>query len=159
MLNAMRKGAKSWPGWIVAILVIAGLSAFGIDAFFASNAMSNQVAKVGETEINGVELANALRTQQNRLIRERQAAVSLQDLRDEGIADQVLGGLIRDAAMTEELHNLGMAVSTDEVAADIRRNPSFQDDQGQFSQFLFQQRLASNGFDPQAFPEITRKTW
>ncbi len=94
---------------------------------------------------------------QRNLSQQQRQAVTLAELRQSGIADAALAGLLRDAAMLEELHRLQIAVPASAVRDAITANPAFQDGQGGFSQFLYQSRLSEAGFSSQSFEAATRE--
>lgn len=156
MLNSIRRQAGSWVVKALLLLLVASFAVWGIgDIFVASG--PGAVAAVGETEVGGEEYANALLRTQRVLTRQQRQAVTLQHLRESGIADATLASLVRDAAFAEELDRLGIAVPPEAVRRAIIENPAFQDGQGAFSEFLYKSRLNDSGYAPLAYESLTRE--
>ena len=155
MLHLLRRAVKSVFAQILLGLLIVSFAVWGIGDIFRASGDS-AVARVGDTEVSASRFADALLRVQRTLSQQRRAAVSLGDLREAGIVDATLAGLLRDAAMQEELGRLDIAVPASAVREAITANPAFQDGQGGFSQFLYQSRLNEAGYSPQAFEAATR---
>ncbi len=156
MLHILRRAVKSVVAKILLGLLIVSFAVWGIGDIFRATGES-AVATVGDTEVSASRYGNALIRMQRTLSQQRRAAVSLSELRDTGLADAALAGLLRDAAMQEELGRLQIAVPATAVRDAITENPAFQDGQGGFSQFLYQSRLNEAGYDLQTFEAATRE--
>ncbi len=156
MLHIIRRAVKSIFAQILLGLLIVSFAIWGIGDIFRSGS-DGVVAQVGDTEVSASRYADALMRLQRNLSQQRRQAVSLAELRESGIADAALAGLLRDAAMLEELDRLRIAVPASAVREAITANPAFQDGQGGFSQFLYQSRLNEAGFNPQSFEAATRE--
>jgi peptidyl-prolyl cis-trans isomerase D len=156
MLHIIRRAVKSIFAQILLGLLIVSFAIWGIGDIFVGGG-DGAVASVGDTEVPANRYADSLLRLQRTLSQQRRQAVSLAELRQSGIADAALAGLLRDAAMREELQRLGIAVPASAVRDAITRNPAFQDGQGAFSQFLYQSRLNEAGYNPQAFEAATRE--
>lgn len=156
MLDFLRRGVKSWVAKVLLLLLIASFAVWGIGDIFSFR-MESRIASVGETEITAQRFSQTMQRQQQLVSRQRGELVSFQVLRDAQYDDLALNGLLRDAAFAEELRLREIAVSSDAVADEIRQNPAFQDGQGAFSQFTYQNRLVQEGYDPRMFEELTRE--
>lgn len=157
MLHMIRRGVKSIFAQILLGLLVISFAIWGIGDIFVGGS-DGAVATVGDTDVSANRYADSLVRLQRTLSQQRRQAVSLAELRQSGIADAALAGLLRDAAMREELDRLGIAVPASAVREAIVRNPAFQDGQGGFSQFLYQSRLNEAGYSPQAFEAATRES-
>lgn len=155
MLHAIRRFVKSWVAKLLLGLLILSFAVWGIEGVF-SGSTNPTIARVGTEPIDAERFIDAVLRQQNQLTRQRQAVVSLQELRDDGIDEMALQALIRDANFASELKSLELAVPVEAVRENIRSNPVFHDGQGQFSQFTYQSRLSQEGFDPIEFERLTR---
>lgn len=156
MLHSLRRAVKSLPAKILLGLLIASFAVWGIGDIFTATG-PGAVATVGDTEVGGEKYANALLRTQRVLTRQQRQAITLQDLRESGLADATLASLLRDAAFSEELDRLGIAVPAEAVRRAIVENPSFQDGQGAFSEFLYKNRLNDSGYTPTAYEALTRE--
>ena len=155
MLHAIRRFVKSWVAKALLALLIASFAVWGIEGVF-SGSTNPTIAHVGTEVVDAERFIDAVVRQQNQLSRQRQALVSLQELRQAGVDEMALQALIRDANFASELKSLQLAVPAEAVADNIRSNPVFHDGQGQFSQFTYQSRLSQEGFDPVEFEHLTR---
>lgn len=155
MLDFLRRGVKSWVAKVLLALLILSFAVWGIGDIFSFR-MESMVARVGQTEVTAQRFADTMIRQQQVFSRQRGELVSLQALREGGVDRVALNSLMRDAAFTEELRNMDVAVPDEAVRDTIMSNPSFQDGQGGFSQYLFQTRVAQEGYDPRTFEDLTR---
>ncbi|TFG88738.1 MAG: peptidylprolyl isomerase, partial [Hyphomicrobiales bacterium] len=150
MLHAMRKGVKSAPAKLLIGLLVASFAVWGIGDIFSFR-LDSRVAKVGDTEVPATRFINGLRREQSRISRQAGQLVSYDMMRSAGLDQRVLGGLIRDAAFTEELKGLGIAAPDEAVADAIRSNPTFQGPGGEFAPQAYSLLLAQQGFTPAEF--------
>lgn len=153
MLDFLRRSVKSWVAKVLLGLLILSFAVWGIGDMFTSGA-TGPVAQVGNTEVASEKFMDTILRQQNMLSRQRGELVTLQDLRDAGYDQSALRDLIRDASIENELSDFSIAVPVDAIANAIRSNASFQDGQGAFSQYTYQQQLAQAGFQPRQYEEL-----
>lgn len=156
MLHFIRRAVKSIFAQILLGLLIVSFAIWGIGDIFRGGSDA-AVAQVGDTEVPASRYADALVRIQRNLSQQRRQAVTLAELRQSGIADAALVGLLREAAMREELDRLEIAVPSSAVRDAIARNPAFQDGQGVFSRFLYQSQLSQAGYSPETFETATRE--
>ncbi|HUF57074.1 MAG TPA: SurA N-terminal domain-containing protein [Thermohalobaculum sp.] len=156
MLNTIRHAVKSWPAKVLLALLIASFAIWGIGDVFSFR-MGDAVAEVGDTEVPAERYADSLRRQQSQLSQQAGELVPFSLIQQLGIDRQVLAGLIRDAALAEELSHLGIAASDDAVAEAIRTDPAFQGPGGEFSTSAYQGLLAQQGMSPGEFEALTRR--
>jgi len=155
MLDAFRRGAKSWVAKGLMVLLIASFAVWGIGDVFSTR-LDSTVASVGDRDVTVDQFANALQRQRTTLSQQAGRAVTYQDMREAGIDRQILQGLIRDAAFEVELDRLGIAAPDSAVAEAIRETPAFQQAGGGFSDPAYRLALARIGYTPAQFEELTR---
>ena len=155
MLEAMRRGAKSWVAKGLMLLLIASFAVWGIGDVFSTRGDST-VASVGEETVTVDQFANALQRQRNNLSQQAGRAVSFSDMRTLGIDRRVLDRLIRDAAYAAELERLGLSAPDAAVREAIRANPAFSNADG-FSQARYRTTLSRLGFTPAEFEALNRE--
>lgn len=156
MIHFLRRAVKSLPAQILLGLLVISFAVWGIGDVFSTGG-PGAVATVGDTDVPAERFADAMVRTQRVLSQQRREAVSIRELRESGIADATLAGLVREAAFAEELDRLGIAVPVEAVRRAITDNPAFQDGQGAFSQFLYQSRINNAGYSPQAYEAATRE--
>ncbi len=156
MLHSLRRAVKSLPAKILLGILILSFAIWGIGDIFRATGAS-AVATVGDTEVASQQYADALLRTQRALSQKQRQAISLQQIRDTGLADAALARLLRDAAFSEELGRLGIAVPAEAVRRAIVDNPAFQDGQGKFSEFLYKSRLGNSDYSPASYEAMTRE--
>lgn len=154
MLDFLRRGVKSWVAKVLLGLLIASFAVWGIGDIFTFR-MESTVASVGETEITAQRFSETMRRQQRLMSIQRGEQVSFQVLRDAGLDELAVNGLLRDAAFAEELRTREIAIPPEAIRDTITSNQSFQDGQGAFSQYLYQTRVTQEGYDIRTFEELT----
>ncbi|MEM1161511.1 MAG: SurA N-terminal domain-containing protein [Pseudomonadota bacterium] len=155
MLDFFRRGVKTWVAKVLLFLLIISFAVWGIGDIFTASS-GGTVAQVGDTEVEAEDFANSVRRQQLAIAQQRGELIDLATLREAGIDDAILSGMIRDAAFTEELNQLKIAIGQDAVADAIRENPAFQDGQGGFSQYAYIEVLSRQSLSTQEFEAMTR---
>ncbi|MGF1552495.1 MAG: SurA N-terminal domain-containing protein [Paracoccaceae bacterium] len=155
MLELIRRGVKSWVAKALLLLLIASFAVWGIGDVF-SFSMNSPVAEVGDQEVTAEELSDALNRQRARLSQRAGRALTFAELRQFGIGDQVLGQLVRDAALTAELRAMGLEAPDAAVAEAIRNEAAFQGPNGDFSRSAYESVLAGQGLAPAAYEALRR---
>ncbi|MEL6197922.1 MAG: SurA N-terminal domain-containing protein, partial [Pseudomonadota bacterium] len=155
MLEFLRRGVKSWVAKVMLGLLVASFAVWGIGDIF-SFSLNSPVATVGTRTVTADSFADALQRQQSRASREAQRAVTLTEIRRSGLGDQVLAGLIRDAAVGAELAEIGVSASDEAVARAIRQLDAFRGPDGEFSSTAYRSFLAQQGFNPAQFEALQR---
>ena len=156
MLDFLRRGVKSWVAKVLLGMLILSFAVWGLNDIFTGSS-NPKVAHVGDVDVEARRFAVQIQRQRNALSQQQGALVSYADMRANGIDRAVLAGLVRDAAFNAELQSLGIAIPDQTVADEIRANAAFQDGQGQFSQYLYADRIAQTGYDPAEFEALTRQ--
>ncbi len=153
MLDFLRRGVKSWVAKILLALLILSFAVWGIGDIFISG-QNATVARAGETEVGSERFVREIVRQQNLLSRQQGALISLQDMQAAGVGRQLATAMAREAAFTEELGALGLAVPAAAVRDAILANPSFQDGSGNFSQYAYQSAIGQRQYDPREFETL-----
>jgi len=156
MLEAMRRGAKSWVAKGLILLLIASFAVWGIGDVFSTRGDST-VASAGDRTVTVDQFADALQRQRGQLSQQAGRAIGYSDMRALGIDRRILDRLIRDAAFGAELDRLGLAAPDAAVAEAIRTNPAFQTADGSFSESRYRLSLGQLGFSPAGFEALTRE--
>ena len=154
--SSMRRGKTGRVFvWIILVLLIAGLAGFGAGGLGGSIA---SIGKVGETDISVQDFQRALQQEISFETRRRQAPVSIQQARAEGIDQRVLERLAAVASLSEETKTVGLSVGDAEVANQLRAVPAFQGPDGSFNRDSYEFALRQNGTRPADFEDELRLT-
>ncbi len=133
---------RSMLVWVLMAMLITGLGGFGVTNFGAS---VTAIGSVGTKEIAANDYARALRNQINRLSRQFGAQLTLDQARMFGIDQQVLAGLIANAALDNEADRIGLSVGDMTLATAVASDTAFQDVTGKFNAVNYKQVLDQAG--------------
>ena len=136
----MREFMQSTMGKIVLLLVLAPMAFLGVQTFNGGGISANEVVKVGDTSISLDSYNNELNAQKQELL--QNVDVSL--INDKVLADNVLQGMIDRALLQNQASFLGLVVSDEAISRLLQAEPTFQDENGQFSNDKFATYLQQN---------------
>lgn len=140
--------------WILLALLIIGLAGFGIGSFGGS---ATSVAKVGDRDITAQEYFRSLQSALRAETAARGAPISRPDAEAMGLLAAVQGQLVTTAALDDETASLGISVSDETVAAQIRAEPAFAGPAGGFDRQAYEFALRNAGFGISEFEESVRE--
>jgi peptidyl-prolyl cis-trans isomerase D len=112
--------------------------------FQDNNSPEVEIATVGDETINVGELQQALQPALERLRQQLGTSVDVAQVKQLGILDSLLDGLVDRALLDQEVNRLNLAVSDAAIRGAIAGNPAFRDASGQFDRNLFEQILSLN---------------
>lgn len=141
-MEAFRALIRGWLGKTLLVIFMVPFALVGIEGYFAGNPNGEPVAEVGDQAILEAELSQAVARQRQQLLEQVNGDASRID--DAKLREQVLDGLVNRAALLQQAQGLGFEMSTAQISEMIRKEPNFQDN-GQFSENLFQTFLRSSG--------------
>ena len=140
--------------WIIVGLLIVGLAGFGTGQFGGT---IRTVGAVGDAEISTDEYYQALQGELGRLSQQSGRTVTLAEARQLGVEQQVLGRLLRTAAMDDEAARIGISAGDETVADQLRAMPAFQGNDG-FDREAYAFALRNSGLNEQEFESEIRRT-
>ncbi len=145
MLDGLRDFAKSWPGKILGAFLLVGVAGFGINNVIVDLG-SNNVARVGDEEINSREFLRAYQSQVSALSSQLGSIPTTSQAEQLGIPTAVLMRLSESAALDGLANQFSLGVSDAELARLLREDPSFHGTLGTFEPALFSQTLQRSGW-------------
>lgn len=161
MLGAIRKQAGSWVVKILLGILVASFAIWGIGDIFRAGFRSDNVAEIGETAIS----ADAFQSEFSRELRAWQQSLpdfDVQTALGVGLDARVLDRMVARTVLDREAFDLGLRVSDDLVAREIRGMDRFRDGAGGFNRLNYEQILRQNGltqaqFEAQVRQDIARE--
>ncbi len=156
MLNALRKGSKTWTGKI--IMIVAGMAlviSLGFGDVFRSGGSSTSIAKVGDVEIATSRFAAEFRREMQRIQRSIPTLTNEQAI-SMGLVDQVLNRLVSEALIAEEAENLGVSVADIMVRNEILTQNAFLDEDGEFDRERYELALQRARLTPEIYEDMIR---
>ena len=156
MLNALRKGSKTWTGKI--IMIVAGMAlviSLGFGDVFRSGGSSAAIARVGDVEIPTTRFAAEFRREMQRIQRSIPTLTTEQAI-SMGLVDQVMNRLVSEALIAEEAENLGVSVADIMVRNEILTQNVFLNEDGEFDRERYELALQRARLTPEIYEDMIR---
>lgn len=151
MLQTIRDKTQGWFATAIIVLVCISFALWGVHYYLQQGGSSNQfVAKVNGAPISIQQFSTAFRQYQQ----QQQSALGASYSDDPdfqlNLKQQLLQQMVQQVLLRQELYRQGFYIASTQVDAVIVNMPAFQDN-GKFSQALFQQVMNRLSFNPQQF--------
>lgn len=134
--------------WLLLGAIVAGLGGYGVTNFGHS---VETVASVGKVDVTTSQYARALRNQINQFSRQFGQQLTLKDAQMFGLDQQVLQGLVSNAALDNEAMRVGISAGDAQVAQKVAATKAFQNVAGKFDRTAYTQVLEQNGLTVKEF--------
>jgi peptidyl-prolyl cis-trans isomerase D len=155
MLQAIRDKAQGWIAWAIVILISVPFALWGIQEYLGVGA-EPVAAKVNGNEILERDLDRRARDFRENLRLTLGEAYRPDLITEDELRAQVLGRMIDERVLLEASSDWGMRASDAMVRGYIAGIPAFQQD-GRFSQGLYESALRNRGMSPQMFESSVRQ--
>lgn len=156
MLQAIRGRVASWIVKILFVLLIISFGAWGIADYINSSKAPGPVVTVDGVEITRTEISAELNREAERL-RSVLGTVDREQMKQLGLYDQAIDRLVTRLLIEREAVRLGISVNDTMVAQQIRDNPAFRNETGQFDRERFIQLIARLGYSEAGFVQEFRR--
>lgn len=150
MLQQMREASRGWIASILMGLLVISFAIWGIADIFRGGT-SSAVAEVGNTEITTQKLTNEIQRRLEGLREQTGRSFTLSDARDMGLDRAALNGLVEQAALSQKLADMGLAISDDQLRHEIQSAPGMQTPGGAFDRQAFQRLLTQQNMSEADF--------
>ncbi|MGB5215291.1 MAG: SurA N-terminal domain-containing protein [Anderseniella sp.] len=150
MLTALRSKSGGIVAKVFIALLAGSFAVWGIEDMLRGG-NSETLAKVGDREIGSYEFSEAFNRQLSVYSRRLGETVTPDRARQLGIDRQILGDLMRDAALDSQAAALGITMPERAVAQRVADSPQFQGANGSFNADSFRNLLRQNGFTEEQF--------
>ncbi len=157
MLTALRSKSGGIIAKVFIALLAGSFAVWGIEDMLRGGS-SETLAKVGDREIGSYEFSEAFNRQLSVYSRRLGETVTPDRARQLGIDRQILGDLMRDAALDSQAAALGITMPERAVAQRVADSPQFQGADGTFNADSFRNLLRQNGFSEEQFFSIERNS-
>ncbi len=149
MLRGIQNATRNWLGRLITGIILGliaiSFAVWGIGDVFRGFG-SSTVATVGSTEIGVERFRQSYNEQMQRLIRQVGKPIPADQVRALGLHRQLLGQMIAEAALDDNIRQLGLNIPDQIVAERIRNDPSFRGINGQFDHNRFLAILRELGY-------------
>lgn len=147
MLQAIRTRAGGIIVKVLFGLLIVSFGFWGIytrSPFFQDSSSEAVVATVGDQDIHGDAVQKSLQPTLERLRAQLGGNLDQATVKKLGVVDAVVGQLVDDELLGQEVAHLRLDLSDDVIRNAIMANPRFVGPDGKFDRDLFNQALAAN---------------
>lgn len=159
MMDRLREGANSIVVKLILGLIILAFVFAGVGNYLVSGS-NNNVAEVGSTPITRQDFESAYQNQRSRLqaqMGDYFGQLMAQPGYVDSLRQSVLQEMINDALMLQLADDLGLKISDQQVRQAIVDIPAFQNN-GQFDKETYQSALRVNGYTPDSFAQVMRRS-
>ena len=160
MLRGMHTATRNWLGRLVTGVILGliaiSFAVWGIGDIFRGFGQST-VAKIGGTEIGVEQFRQNYNDRLQQLIRQVGRPIPPDQARALGLPRQMLGQMLAEAAVDENVRQLGLNLPNDVVAQRIRNDPSFRGITGQFDRARFEAIIRQAGYNESRYVSEQRK--
>ncbi|MBN8920676.1 MAG: SurA N-terminal domain-containing protein [Rhizobiales bacterium] len=160
MLRDIRKASANWLGKLVMGTVVGVLAIsfaiWGVGDIFRGFGRST-VATVGSNEITAEQFRQIYNERLQQISAQIGRPIPADQVRALGLDRQILGQLVADMALDERARKLGLGITDEEVARQIRELPAFRGASGKFDHDVFMQRVRAAGYTEPRFVNERRR--
>ncbi len=155
MLESLLKQTGSWVVKAFLGLLILSFAVWGIGDIFRGPSDAT-VAVVGDVEITRTEYGDAYRRELDRLTQRTGQQIDAEQARLLGVQNFTLQRMINRALLDQVAVGYGLTVTDNDLAADIRTNPTFQNNFGRFDPLHYRDVLRQLGYSREYFEFVRR---
>ena len=155
MLDSLRKQTGSWIVKAFLGVLILSFAVWGIGDIFRGPA-DTTVAIVGDVEITRTEYGDAYRRELDKLSQRTGQQINTEQARLLGIQNFTLQRMINRALLDQVAVDYGLTVTDNDLAANIRTNPTFQNSFGRFDPLYYRDVLRQLGYSREYFEYVRR---
>ena len=154
VLQSIRDRLNGIIALIIIGLLVIPFAFVGVSSYFTSSG-SNAVAVVNEKEITLNEFNQAFQNYRRRMQAQMGSAFDPDAFSQPIVRRQLLDQMINEELLVQVAADAGLAVSDEDLAAQIRSMAAFEVD-GEFNADVYQQRLAAQGITATRFEQDMR---
>jgi peptidyl-prolyl cis-trans isomerase D len=151
MLEAIRARSQSWIAKLILALITVPFALWGVDSYLRQAGSSVAVAKVNGDSITVQQFSKSLQDLRDNMKEKADAGF----MENPEVRKAVLDKLINKQLLAEEVKRGGYVISDEQLSKIIIAMPEFQQD-GRFSQDMYDKILAANGMTPSRFESVIR---
>lgn len=157
MLDALRRGARTWVAKILFVLLILSFGIFWNVSDFISGVGRDALAKVGATEISTDRFQRSFQNRLAALSESSGQRISTELALQLGVDRQVMESLLGQTALLTHARELNLALSNETLVERLKREKDFQGADGTFSRAIFDSTLRQIGMSEGGFLALYRE--
>ena len=150
MLSQLRLYATGWVAQLLMGILVLSFSVWGVNDVF-NGFRSNDVARVGSSEITVTDFQRSYDLQVRNLSRQFGTAITADQARAAGVPQQVLAQLVSSATLDDAASKMGLGLSGTALGQKIIKDPQFAGSSGVFDRTYLNQLIQSQGMNEDEF--------
>lgn len=152
MLQGIRKGARSWLGIVLALILIPPFAIVGVEYIFRDGfSRAQPVITVGDAKILGREYERVFRRQMDDLRRRSGRAIDYKAAKSMGLVTVVSNQMVTQALYRQASKDQGILVSDAVIRNAVRGLNAFKGVDGKFDPALYARALQNARMNEQQF--------
>lgn len=157
MLETLRRGATSKIAAVVLFIpLIIAFAFWGIGPEWRG-AGGTYLAKIGSQHIYPEEFQRAYQNEIEMISQQAGRRITPEQARYFGLDQRVLSRLAGTAALDQEVQHLGMTISNQTIAEEIKADPAFAELNGKFSKERFDAIMRQNGLNEATYVAMRKR--
>jgi peptidyl-prolyl cis-trans isomerase D len=157
MLEAIRKRAGSLVVKILFLFLVLSFGIWGIADVFRPGRGTEWAAEVGDVKISTASLQEEYRETLRRLSQAIGGSMDADQARALGLPPSVLNHMIEGALYDRAAADAGIIVTDAVVRQEIKADPHFRNQSGEFDPAIFREALQRNGFTEDRYVGLLRR--
>lgn len=155
MLQAIRRGTKSWITKGFLLLIVASFAVWGVGDILRGP-RDAAVITVGDRGISASEFSREYQLDIRVLQARLSTVISPEDARRFGLVDATVRRFVDRALIAQAVDDFSLAVSENVVQRRAIANPAFQNSQGRFDRRIFEAAIRNQGMDEEMYFAVSR---
>ena len=156
LMQGIRDHATGWIAWVIVILISIPFALWGINEYLSPTS-NVAVAIVNGNDVSINEFQRTYQRQRTQLQSILGGNFDINQLDEDRLREQALDQLINDEVVLQAALTGGMRIGDQQLAHAIQAQAVFQQN-GFFSEDLYQQWLSSQGFSPGGFENDLKRS-
>ncbi|MCF6321223.1 MAG: SurA N-terminal domain-containing protein [Rhizobiaceae bacterium] len=150
MLTLLRKSVGTWVAKVFILLLVLSFGVWGVSGAIVGGS-SGTVIEVGSTKVSANDYVLAYERARFGLSQQFGRLLTREEARAFGIDANVVARLVSGAVLDESANNMGLGLSTKNLAALIGEDVAFQDASGNFDRRVLSQQLRQLGMSEEDY--------
>jgi peptidyl-prolyl cis-trans isomerase D len=156
MLDALRRGSKSWLAKSLLILLVLSFGVWGVADYLVTGGGTPPAIEVGDQEFGQAYVREQFNRDMTRM-RRQGMDLSTEQAISFGLLGQTVQTVVQGAVLDETGKALGLTVTDAGLKADIHSDPLFQGEDGVFDKERLSRLLAANQLSESAYIALRRR--
>lgn len=156
MLESMRKALKGWVGKVLIAFFTLPFLFFGISSVFSSLSAKSDEVSVNGIGINSSQISNAVANNKEQMRQRFGENFDPSFFPDEKLRIGAISQLVNQELSKQYANDNGLYASFEKVSEGIRQMPNFLDEDGQFSQEIFDAILAQQNLSTKQVVQLVQ---